>query len=144
MNLYDQDFRAWAAEQAELVRSRAHNQLDWDNIAEELEDLSKRVEGELESRYAVLLKHLLKWRHQPERRARSWELTIGNQRDAILRVLEKHPSLKARDAELFADAYWLARRAVGRETRLGADAFPVEPPFTPEQARDEGFWPEAD
>ena len=61
MTLYDRDFHAWANEQAALARSRSANELDWDKVAEELEDLGKWVKAELKSRYRVLLMHLLKW-----------------------------------------------------------------------------------
>jgi hypothetical protein len=142
MSLYDRDFHAWANEQAALARSRSANALDWDNVAEELEDLGASVRNELRSRYVVLLKHLLKWRFQPGKRSSSWEITIGNQRDAIVDHIDRHPSLKAEDAELFAGAYGLARKSAGRETGMGVDAFPTEPPFTPEEAREEDFWPE--
>lgn len=60
MSLYDRDFHAWANEQAELARSRSANALDWDNVAEELEGLGKQKRSELQSRYEVLLMHLLK------------------------------------------------------------------------------------
>jgi hypothetical protein len=113
-------------------------------VAEELEDLGASVRNELRSRYVMLLKHLLKWRHQAGKRTRSWEISIGNQRDAIIDHLERHPSLRSEDPDIYAGAYRLARRAAGRETRLGVEAFPTEPPFTPDQARDDDFWPELD
>ena len=36
----------------------------------------------LESALEVLLMHMLKWDHQPERRSRSWSLTIQEQQAA--------------------------------------------------------------
>ena len=142
MSLYDSDYLAWANEQAALARSRSGNALDWDNVAEELEDLGKQVVSELRSRYVILLSHLLKWIYQPERRGRSWEGTIGEQRIAIALHMHQNPSLKSSDGATFKDAYRLARNRALKETKLPKATFPVEPPFTAEQARDEDWWPE--
>jgi len=98
---------------------------------------------ELFSRYVVLLQHLLRWLVQPENRSRSWANTIANQRDAIIRHLEQNPGLKSKEPEEFAAAYVAARREASTETDLDLAAFPEAPPFTPEQARDSDFWPEA-
>lgn len=141
-DLYETDFYHWARRQADLARRRSSNELDWDNIAEELEGLSRSEARELFSRYQVLLTHLLKWIVQPERRCRSWRNTIANQRDAIARHLLDNPSLKAREAAEFAAAYVAARRDASSETDLDVTAFPEAPPFSLEQAKDEAYWPE--
>ena len=57
--LYEQDFYAWTLQQAELLRSQTHQDLDWVNLAEELEDIRKNLKRELESRLKVLFVHLL-------------------------------------------------------------------------------------
>ena len=142
MGKYDLDFHAWAHEQAELARRRSANELDWDNVAEELESLGKQSVWELYNRYVVLLAHLLKWRYQPERRGASWEATIAEQRRQIAKHLRDNPSLKAVDPAEFEDAYGTARIRAAGETELDRSTFPVDPPFTPEQARDDDFWPE--
>lgn len=144
MSLYERDFAAWAAEQAELARARSHNELDWENVAEELDSLGRQQRSELRSRYKVLLTHLLKGLHQPERKGESWRRTISSQRAHIELHVEDSPSLKSSDDEVFAQAYRLARLEAARQTRLPLDTFPVQPPFTPEQARDDDFWPEPD
>jgi hypothetical protein len=144
MTLYESDFHAWALEQAALVRSRSANAVDWDHVAEELEDLGKAVRGELKSRYRVLLMHLLKWLHQPHLQSHSWRSTIEVQRAEIADHIADNPSLRASDAEVFASAYRLARLDAVRETGLPKQTFSEEPPFTPEQARDDDFWPEPD
>ena len=142
-DLYDRDYYAWANEQATLVRSRSTNAVDWDNIAEELESLGKQQRSELLSRYEVLLVHLLKWLYQPQKRSRSWRLTITTQRDRILEHLESSPSLKSSDDEIFARAYWRARRDAAAETGLKLETFPETAPFTSDQSRDVEFWPDA-
>lgn len=142
MSLYERDFHAWASEQAALARSRSGNALDWDNVAEELDGLSKQEVSELRSRYVVLISHLLKCMFQPERQGRSWLATIDEQRDQIGIHLRRNPSLKSSDAETFQEAYRIARKRASGETDLPQKTFPQDPPFTPEQARAEDWWPE--
>ena len=69
---YEKDIVAWANEQASFIRAGRFDLLDLENIAEEIEDVGKSEQRELESRMAVLLAHLLKWEFQPERRGVSW------------------------------------------------------------------------
>jgi len=63
---YDQDFFAWSQEQARLLRSGRFSQLDVTHLVEEIGDLGKRERRALESRLAVLIGYLLKWRYQPD------------------------------------------------------------------------------
>jgi len=36
IDLYDEDILTWSEQQAELLRRRSANALDWDNLAEEI------------------------------------------------------------------------------------------------------------
>lgn len=76
--LYDTDIVAWASEQAELLRGGNWAALDVEHIAEEIEDVGKSEMRELDSRVAVLIGHLLKWKFQPQIRSKSWLATIKN------------------------------------------------------------------
>ena len=38
---YDDDILAWSERQAEALRRRSANELDWDNIAEEIESVGR-------------------------------------------------------------------------------------------------------
>ena len=138
---YDDDFYTWTKTQADALRRRSANELDWDHIGEELDALGRTEERELGSRYRVLLAHLLKWIVQTERRSRSWELTILNQRDELSVHLGKNPGLKRVEIDEFAVAYRQARRDAAIETGLELDRFPETPPFTMDQAKDEHWWP---
>lgn len=138
---YLTDFYSWAREQADLARSRSANAFDWDNVAEELEGLSRSEYRELRSRLIVLLAHLLKWNVQPDRRSNSWRATIREQRRAIERHLADNPSLGARIGEAFNEAYVSARDYAIAQTNLDESAFPTAPPFSLEQARDPAWLP---
>jgi len=140
--LYDQDFYAWANEQAALLRSGQMSAADIEHIAEEIESMGKTEKRELISRLKVLLMHLLKWQFQPVGRSVSWQLTIKEQRREAARHLADNPSLKGRLSETMADAYGDAIIAAARETSLPEDVFPAECPWVFEQIMEAGFWPE--
>jgi hypothetical protein len=139
---YEQDFYAWAMENAELIRKGKLADLDLEHIAEELETMGRSERRELLSRLAVLLAHLLKWQYQPERRSKSWQLTLKVQRRDANRVLEDNPSLKAQRAELLADAYRTAVLIAASETQLDEYVFPNDCALTFEQVLDETYLPE--
>jgi hypothetical protein len=139
---FNADYYSWTKEQADALKRRSANELDWDRLAEEMDALGASEERELNSRYVVLLTHLLKWIYQPERRGRSWSLTIVEQRAQIARHLGRNPGLKGHDAEEFSIAYASARRTAAIETDLDLETFPEAPPFTMDQAKDEAWMPE--
>jgi len=144
MSRYETDVVAWANEQAALIRAGRFDQLDIEHIADEIEDVGKSEQRELESRMAVLLAHLLKWQYQPERRGRSWSLTITDQRESISRRLQKTPSLKSslNDSDWWADAWHDARRQAAHETGIEYSVFPKDFPWIFEQIMNFEFWPE--
>ena len=61
---YEVDFCAWSDEQSRRLRLLHIPGLDIENIAEEIESLSRRDKREIASRLRVLIVHLLKWRYQ--------------------------------------------------------------------------------
>lgn len=141
-DLYEQDFYAWANEQAALLRSGLLSAADIDHIAEEIESMGKAEKRELESRLKVLLMHLLKWLYQPAGQCTSWRLMIKEQRREVISHLRDNPSLKARLSETIADAYGVAIFAAARETSLSEEIFPAECPWSFDQIMDPTFWPE--
>ena len=87
---YQKDIVAWANEQAAFIRMGKFDQLDLEHLAEEIEDVGKSEQRELESRMSVLFAHLLKWQYQPDRQDGSWTRTIKEQRKGVLARLKKH------------------------------------------------------
>jgi hypothetical protein len=141
-NHYDADIVAWAAEQAELLRSRQWSALDIDNIAEEIDSVGRTEKRELGSRMTVLLAHLLKWHFQPEHRSNSWLRTIRHQRKEIGRALQKMPSLRPclDDPEWLDNAWESAVEWAAKET--GIDEFPEDLIWTVQQVIDHDFLPD--
>ncbi|MDO9707085.1 DUF29 domain-containing protein [Paracraurococcus lichenis] len=126
---YKQDLHAWAREQAALLRAGRLSEVDAANIAEELDDVGNEQYDKLESALRVLLTHMLKWDHQPERRGRSWANTIDTQRDHIRKVLRKNPSLKSSLEEAIFEAWKDARRDASSEANLPRRTFPEVIPY---------------
>jgi hypothetical protein len=141
-DLYEQDFYAWANEQAALLRAGKLAAADIENIAEEIESMGRGEKRELINRLSVLLAHLLKWRFQPERRGHSWIYTIREQRLQIARHMKDNPSLHAKTAEAIADAYETAVLAAAEDSGLVEKTFPQACPFSFEQVVAEDFWPD--
>jgi hypothetical protein len=127
--LYEKDFFAWTQEQADALRRRSVNELDWENLLEEVESMGRQERNELRSQLIVLLVHLLKWEHQPDRRTRSWILSIEEQRREARPVVEENPSLKPQVEGVLDDAYRAARLRAARQTGLSIKRFPKQRPW---------------
>jgi hypothetical protein len=142
-SLYDHDFYLWTQQQITCLQQEKWAEVDVDNLVEELGDLGRSEQKELGSYLKLLMMHLLKWQHQPERRTTSWEVTLSNCRDGIQDCLEDSPSLQRflKDGEWLAKYYRRARRDAAKETLLPIDRFPTELPYSVEQMLDSDFLP---
>jgi len=153
--LYDQDFLAWSRQQSEALRAAARtgsNQLlDWENLAEEIEDLGRSQRSATASHIMRVIQHLVKLEYSPSIDPRSgWRRTIRLARLQVQKRVEDNPSLKAELAQLveeetgrgieFAIADLeehdeidelganVLRRARYTEEQVLGDWFPTEPP----------------
>jgi hypothetical protein len=59
-NLYDRDYQLWLADTIGKLKAGDFRDLDIAHLVEEIEDLGKRDQRELQSRLIVLFAHLLK------------------------------------------------------------------------------------
>ena len=139
--LYDEDFVRWVEATIACLKERDTEQLDWDGLIEEIEDLGKSAKRELESRLSVLLAHLLKrcYINSPND-YRGWQLTILEQRNALKRLLKQSPSLKGYFQDVLDDVYQDALAEAS--AAYPASEFPQAAPFGKElQALlTEDFW----
>lgn len=127
--LYESDFYGWTELQSNVLANRQVEALDWQNLREEVISLGKQEYRELVSRLTVLVGHLLKWEYQPDKRSRSWFLTIREQRRAIRRHLQGNPSL-SRIPTALSDAFEAGVDLALRETDLPIRTFPSHCSFT--------------
>jgi hypothetical protein len=125
--LYDEDFYAWTQQQAALLRAKEWRELDYGNLAEELEALGKRDRRESEHRLE---------------RSRGWRSTIREQRRRLARLLQDSPSLRSEIPALLDDGYPHACGKALDETRLPPEVLPPTCPWTAVQVLDDAFWPE--
>src|SRR4051812_45488797 len=102
--LYEQDETAWLEEMSKLAAGGRIAEMDCPHLSEYLADMAKRDRREVFSRLVVLLTHLLKWEHQPDRRGDSWVGTIFEQRRE-LRMLLESGVLRNHALDVLADAY---------------------------------------
>lgn len=142
--LYVQDFAAWCASTAALLRAGKWYDIDTLALAEEMESLGRSQKREMESRLHVLIMHLLKSYYQPTERqeGRSWRSTIRIQRLDLGLLLRDNPSLRPQLPIVLTERYPAARAHASDETGLPLTTFPTTCPWTAEQALDDDFWPQ--
>ncbi len=141
MNIhYNQDFAAWAAHQAALLKAGKMQELDVANLIEEMEAMSRKEHRELLRRMGILIAHLLKWTYQPTHRDDSWRRTILDQRQEINDLIEDSTSL----ANHFHDNEWLQKawqRGVQQAAiETGIQILPQEPIWTATEIREKDFF----
>lgn len=123
--LYERDETAWLEAMSGLAASGRFAEMDYRHLSEYLADMAKRDRREVFSRLVVLLTHLLKWEHQPERRCGSWRGTIREQRRELRQLLESG-TLRNHAESVLVEAYAEARRQAADETEVSLDVFPSE------------------
>ena len=133
--LYETDFYGWTQDQAaklrKLLNERANLDLDFENIAEEIDSMGRSDRRELRSELARVIEHLLKlgestlW--EPRRQ---WTNSVDSGRDSLQELFERSPSLFAARHDELADAYAKAARRLGRNhVELGMDKPPRVCPY---------------
>jgi hypothetical protein len=143
----DEDFPAWVLEQAKVLRRHKPRVIDWEALADQLDDMYAQVEVDLESDLRVVLQHLLKLEFQPgdnelRRRARGWKVSATEHRNRISFILRRSPSLRKKLSEYVRHAYAGARKEAAIHMNLDERALPSKCPWTVEQVIDLDFFPE--
>src|SRR3954468_18454398 len=109
---YDDDFYAWTQEQAELLRRgrAAANRLDYELIAEEIEDLGKSELHTVQSLCEHIIEHLLKLEYSGlDEPARHWRREIVEWRLQLERKLTRSLLAKMDLEERYSYALRLLR-----------------------------------
>jgi hypothetical protein len=144
--LYERDYYAWVQDQVDALRRHRIEDVDWENVAEEIEDLGRSERYSIESQMVRALEHLLKLQHAVEtlrrNNARGWQLTIKDARLVMRQLLDQNPSLRPQLKEMLQFAYQRARLAALRKARLPDQAIPESCPWAVEQVMDDRFLPE--
>lgn len=120
---YNRDFYQWTKKQSRILKNRDYMDLDILNLVEEIQSLGKRDLRALKSQFIVLILHMLKIRHQPNKKTKSWESSIKNAKNEIDLLLDDSPSLKKQLKSVVEYAYEKACKQASEETGLDENIF---------------------
>ena len=127
------------------LRERRVEDLDWPNLAEEIEDLEKNERRLLRHQISLLLGYLLKRAYAPTKmlraRGREWDISVQQARHHIASLLKESPSLRSNLDQIFTEGYEDGRDDALTEMGLRDSAIPETPPWTFEQVIDDHFVP---
>lgn len=149
--LYEQDFNLWIETTIKQIRERCFDEIDWEHLLEELEDMGKSEKKTLVSNVMILIAHLLKLKVQynvPESMKKSWYDSVDEHRSRVIIDLAKTPSLKPYLEESIKEAYPRARKLAikqGQRAAFGVrqpevSEYPLDCPFMIEQLLNEDFY----
>ncbi|MDV2999630.1 MAG: hypothetical protein N5P05_001236 [Chroococcopsis gigantea SAG 12.99] len=125
--LYERDFNLWIKETITHLINQNFNQVDWDNLIEEVESLSRKDKRELKNRLRTLFEHALKRRYVSLPDCyRGWEVTIIRTQTELRDILEDSPSLRDFFLEIVAECYQDSLKTLRKEHNT---FFPDDNPF---------------
>ena len=137
---YDQDFALWVEENIALLKAKNYDAVDWENLIEEVEGLTRSYKRELENRLITLFEHALKRRYVSLPDCyRGWEVTLKRTQYKLKQILRDSPSLRNYFVSLIEECYQDALKNM----RVEYDAiFPDRLPFSEniDQLLTEEFW----
>jgi hypothetical protein len=117
MSQYDTDVYAWSERQGALLRRLAGGErvndadLDWPNIAEEIESVGRSERSALSSHIGNVLEHLIKLQISPATEPRAgWKETILRGRSEAEELLRDSPSLRPSLGDIIARRLPTSRR----------------------------------
>ena len=143
-NLYEQDYNQWVELTVRQLQEKKFEGVDWENLIEEVADLSKRERSKLKSLLTRLGEHLLKlgyWESEREYNQGHWKGEIRNFRKQIKDILKNSPSLKPYLLDIWEECYHDAREILSDRSQLPIESFPLKPIGTIEQVLDENWLP---
>ena len=128
--LYDEDFVRWTEIQAKALRDAARAganlPLDWENLADEVEDLGKSRRSEMNNRIMTIIEHLLKLECSPASDPRrGWVRTVARERLHVEDVLKENPSLRREAADAVEAGMRRAAKLVALDFHLYDEAAPA-------------------
>lgn len=122
-DLYERDEVAWYGAMIELIDLERFDALDFGNLKEFLQDMSRSQRHAVKSRLLVLLTHWLKWEYQPEKRTGSWRATLQTQHFQLKYDLSESKVLRNYLAGEYDSVYLDAAQVASSETGLPPETF---------------------
>ena len=124
--LHDRDFNLWIEEIKQAIAHRDFENMDWDNLFDEIDDMGKSEKRSLESYLEQLIAHLLKlshWESEKERNYRHWKAEVINFRNRINRLLKRNPSFKKYMEEVYPEIFEDVLKSSQAEFEIRSDSF---------------------
>ena len=106
--LYDRDFNLWIEQTKQRLEERDFENVDWENLIEEIDDVGKSQKRSLESYLELLIAHILKlryWEEEKKRNQKHWQVEVVNFRNRIARLLKQNPSFKSYMKQVYPDIF---------------------------------------
>jgi GrpB-like predicted nucleotidyltransferase (UPF0157 family) len=104
--LYKEDFALWVQDTVSKLKARNSENLDWENLIEEVEGLTRKDRRELKNRLITLFEHALKRQYVPLADCyRGWEVTMRRTQSKLRDILKDSPSLRNYLLEIYHNCY---------------------------------------
>lgn len=144
--LYDKDYLLWVDKNLKLLREKAYEFVDWDNLLQEIEDMGRSELRACISYMAVILEHMYKWDFYRDKTSaglrdggHGWIKSIKNSRYRLNLVIERNPSLKTKIESMVEEAWKEAKPSIVESLyNLGVDIeiedLPEKCPYSYRQA----------
>jgi hypothetical protein len=150
VDLYETDPVAWAERQAAALRRAAAAgsdlPIDFEHLAEEVEELADRRRDALEAALTRTVEHLLKLEHSPAvAPRRQWLLSVAEHRVRAQTLLEDSGRLRQQLPDLLPRVWRNARKLAAKGLAIdGVDprGLPAGLPYTTDQILDDDWLPE--
>jgi hypothetical protein len=131
-DLYEKDEVAWLEKSVALIQEGRLAEMDYQHLAEFLQDMAISQKREVKSRLLQLFIHVLKWLYQPGQRTSSWQRSIRDQRRE-LELLFETKTLRTHGEAILEETYQRAILETSEETGLKTSKFPKHNPFSLQQ-----------
>ena len=122
--LYHQDLNLWRQEIIKAIQNKQLENMDWDNLIEEINDMGASEKRALRSYMKRLIEHILKlryWDNEKEYNQRGWKKEVVNFREEIKSILEESPSLNNYLKNNYLDWYQKSVKAMRQEFSIPDD-----------------------
>lgn len=127
--LHDRDFNLWVEATKCAIANRDFENMDWDNLFDEVDDMGKSEKRSLESYLERLIAHILKlqyWDAERERNYKHWKVEVINFRQRLKRLLKQNPSFNRLLVEIYPEIFQNAINAWQVEFEIPQDTCLIE------------------
>jgi len=96
--LYEKDFYLWVMENLRLLKEKRYEEVDWENLLEEIEDMGRSELRSVISYISIILEHLYKLENfkVSQEAGNSWIKSIINAREGLELMFDESPSLRGK------------------------------------------------